>query len=52
MFENGDPRIANNNMKDFFEAIMDWKAAAKLSEKSLIGAGIIYNLNNNDNESK
>lgn len=35
MFKNGDTRIANNNMKEFFENIKDWKEAAKLSGKAL-----------------
>ena len=42
MFKNGSKKIADNNMKEFFENIKDWKAAAKLSGKALGISGVGY----------
>ena len=39
LFKQGDKRFASN-LKEFFENIKDWRAAAKLSGKALSGTGI------------
>ena len=50
LFVNDDRRIADNDMKVFFENIRDWGAAAKLSGKALtftgIGTTLLNSLNN------
>ena len=42
LFKEG--KIPNNNMKEFFESIKDWKKAAELSKYALMLTGIyLYN---------
>jgi len=50
-FKNGDPRLVTDNLKDFFENIKDWDAAAKLSKYALgITGSVPLILNTADNE--